>query len=189
MTAGSFGWNGNTQFYHIQSGGLEGLSRLRQQRRSLFVSQVNERVHASGATRRNEAGRERNEYQHTGNDNICERISGADHYETSDEAAGSECEGDSNDQADRDDEKSIAENHLQNVRRLRTESHAHSNLVGFLARGIRNDSVHANNREYQSQNAEQSSEYGAELEGEQAVESVERLPHGLDVKYGQLRGQ
>src|SRR3984957_16090468 len=51
MTAGSFGWNGNTQFYHIESGCLEGLNRLRQQRRSLFVSQGDEGAPPGGGAR------------------------------------------------------------------------------------------------------------------------------------------
>src|ERR1700677_4824008 len=87
------------------------ISEPKHSSRRLFVPQCDQWVDASGAKRGNEAGGEGNDSQHAGDNYVGERILGADNDETPDETTGGECEGCSNYQANRNDEKSVAKNH------------------------------------------------------------------------------
>ncbi len=89
-----------------------------------------------------------------------------------------------------DDQQALAKDHFQNLRRLRAESQANADLVGALARRVRDHAVDTDQSEQQPQNSQGAGEHGGEPERQEAVQTVEHGGHRLHVedRHSRLEG-
>ena len=121
----------------------------------LLVAEGDEGVDAHGAERGDEAGDERDGHEQEGDAGKGERVgAGYAHKLAAQEARESESAAEADEDAERGQKHSAAEDHAQHVLLACAERHADADFMRALARGVGGDAVDSHGRENQREQTE-----------------------------------